>query len=108
MTSEQFDALAVLMGQPDSKSAAAARLVLVEGLSSADAARRVGITTQGANQAVQRCRRVLELARVVCGDGGWISCGLHHSANKHDSRCRSLQRHDAISDALEALGSLNF
>ena len=40
MTSEQFDALAVLMGQPDSKSAAAARLVLVEGLSSADAARR--------------------------------------------------------------------
>ena len=30
MTSEQFDALAVLMGQPDSKSAAAARLVLAE------------------------------------------------------------------------------
>ena len=55
MTSEQFDALVVLMGQPDSKSAAAARLVLVEGLSSAEAARRVGITTQGANQAVQRC-----------------------------------------------------
>jgi DNA-directed RNA polymerase specialized sigma24 family protein len=59
MTSEQFDALAVLMGQPDSKSAAAARLVLVEGLSSAEAARRVGITTQGANQAVQRCWRFM-------------------------------------------------
>ncbi len=68
MTSEQFDALAVLMGQPDSKSAAAARLVLVEGLSSAEAARRVGITTQGANQAVQRCRRVIELAKVVGRD----------------------------------------
>lgn len=68
MTPEQFSALATLMGQPDSKSAAAARLVLVEGLSSAEAARRVGITTQGANQAVQRCRRVIELARVVCGD----------------------------------------
>ena len=53
------------MGQTTSKSAAAARLVLVEGLSSAEAARRVGITTQGANQAVQRCRRVVDLARVV-------------------------------------------
>lgn len=70
MTPEQFSALAALMGQPASKSAAAARLVLVDDLSSAEAARRVGITTQGANQAVQRCRRVLELARVVCGDGG--------------------------------------
>ena len=68
MTSEQFSALAALMGQPASKSAAAARLVLVEGLSSAEAARRVGITTQGANQAVQRCRRVIDLARVVCGE----------------------------------------
>ena len=67
LTAEQFSAMAALMGQPASKSAAAARLVLVEGLSSAEAARRVGITTQGANQAVQRCRRVIELARVVTG-----------------------------------------
>ena len=65
MTPEQFSALAALMGQTTSKSAAAARVVLVESLSSAEAARRVGITTQGANQAVQRCRRVIELARVV-------------------------------------------
>ena len=65
MTSEQFSALAALMGLASGKSAAAARLVLVEGLSSAEAARRVGITTQGANQAVQRCRRVVDLARVV-------------------------------------------
>ena len=42
MTPEQFSALAALMGQPDSKSAAAARLVLVDDLSSAEAARRVG------------------------------------------------------------------
>ena len=65
MTSEQFSALAALMSQPASKSAAAARLVLVDGLSSAEAARRVGITTQGANQSVKRCRRVIELAQVV-------------------------------------------
>ena len=67
LTTEQLSDMAALMGQPASKSAAAARLVLVEGLSSAEAARRVGITTQGANQAVQRCRRVIELARVVTG-----------------------------------------
>jgi DNA-directed RNA polymerase specialized sigma24 family protein len=69
MTPEQFSALAALMGLASGKSAVAARLVLVEGLSSAEAARRVGITTQGANQAVQRCRRVVELARVVVRRG---------------------------------------
>ena len=65
MTGDQFDALAELISLRSGKSRDAARLVLVDGLSSAEAARQLGLTTQGANQAVQRCRRALDLARAA-------------------------------------------
>lgn len=65
MTSDQFAALAELISLRAGKSRDAARLVLVDGLTSAEAARQLGLTTQGSNQAVQRCRRALELARAA-------------------------------------------
>jgi len=66
MLQAQFDALATLMALRASPSREAARLVLVDGLSVADAAAHCGISVQGANQSVLRCKRVIELARVVC------------------------------------------
>ena len=68
MTPAQFDALATLIGLRQSTSREAARLVLVDGLSVIDAAARAGITQQGANQAVLRCRRSMELAKAACGE----------------------------------------
>lgn len=65
MTPEQFEALAALAHLRQSASRDAARLVLVDGLSVIDAAARAGITQQGANQAVLRCKRALELARAA-------------------------------------------
>jgi DNA-directed RNA polymerase specialized sigma24 family protein len=65
MTLDQFDALAALIHMRQSASRNAARLVLVDGLSVLDAARQCGISVQGANQAVLRCRRALEMARVA-------------------------------------------
>ena len=62
---EQFSALAALMGQPDSTKRPAARLVLVD-LSSAK--RRPGASASRRRARIrpmQRCRRVIELARVV-------------------------------------------
>ena len=65
MTSEQFDALAVLIGQPDSKSAAAARLVLVDGMRQADAARMAGCSASALGNTLRTCRAGLELARLA-------------------------------------------
>ncbi len=65
MTPAQFDALATLIGLRQSTSREAARLVLVDGLSVLDAAGQCGISVQGANQAVLRCRRAMKLARVA-------------------------------------------
>ena len=65
MTPEKFDALAKLAGLHQSASRDAARLVFVSGLPVTEAAHQVMITQQGANQAVLRCRRALDLARVV-------------------------------------------
>lgn len=65
MTDNQFTALATLIGLRQSASREAARLVLVDGLSVIDAAARAGITQQGANQAVLRCRRGIDLALQV-------------------------------------------
>lgn len=63
MTADQFAALAHLARLQQSPSREAARLVLVDGLTVKDAAAHVGISVPGANQAVLRCRRALELAR---------------------------------------------
>lgn len=67
MTSDQFAALATLMGLRTGPAQDAARLVLVGGLSKAEAARQAGCAPQSADQAVQRCQRVIGLARQVVG-----------------------------------------
>lgn len=68
MTSAQFDALARLLRlSPGSTSRELARLVLVDGLSQAEAAARLGATPQAAYNAVQRVREGQDLARRVVG-----------------------------------------
>ena len=103
MTPEQFSALAALMGQTTSKSAAAARLVLVEGLSSAE---RPGASASRRRERIWPCNGAGGGSSWRRWWGRWRrgvaggSCGLHHSANKHDSCCRSLKRNNTISAAL--------
>ncbi len=65
LTPAQFDALAQLAGLKAPASREAVRLVLVEGLSKATAARRTGITQQGVGDAVRRAVTSLELARIA-------------------------------------------
>lgn len=68
MTPTQFNALAQLLRmQPASATREAARLVLVEGVTGAEAARRLGITPGAVSQALAGCRKGLELARVAVG-----------------------------------------
>lgn len=68
LTDQQFDALARLIRmQRDQPSAQAARLVLVEGMTGAEAARRLGVTPQTVSGAVVRVQRALALARVAAG-----------------------------------------
>ena len=68
MTLSQFEALARLAGlEAGSRSREAARLVLVEGLTQAEAARQAGITRVVSGRAVKRCQEALELARVAAG-----------------------------------------
>lgn len=57
MTPAQFAALAALAGMLDSPSRRAAELVLVHGLSQAQAALQAAITVQGVSQALQRIKR---------------------------------------------------
>ncbi|MDR1853472.1 MAG: TrfB-related DNA-binding protein [Azoarcus sp.] len=66
LTADQFDALAELLRLRESSSREAARLVLVEGMSRADAQRATGMTgLQGVSNVLTRCRRGIELARRV-------------------------------------------
>ncbi|WP_003294377.1 hypothetical protein [Stutzerimonas stutzeri] len=67
MTGEQFGALAELLRLRGGASQEAARLVLVEGLAPAEAARQAGTTPQAVSNALASCRRGLELARVAAG-----------------------------------------
>lgn len=67
MTPNQFDALSTLLGLRDGPAQKAAQLVLVFGLRAADAARLSGCSRTSALNAVARCRRGLELARVAAG-----------------------------------------
>lgn len=67
VNNDQFDAL-VALTRLHARSAAAqegARLVLVEGLASAEAAARVGVTRQALSNVLTRCRRTLELVQKV-------------------------------------------
>lgn len=65
MTNDQFDALAKLLQLREGKAQEAARQVLVNGLSQADAGRAVGMPPNAVHNAVARCRRGLELARAA-------------------------------------------
>lgn len=67
MTDAQFEALAELLRMQNGVRREAARLVLVEGLKPADAARRAGTTPQTVNSALVSCRRGIELAQRVAG-----------------------------------------
>lgn len=67
MTSDQFAALAELLRLRDGPAQEAARLVLVDGLKPADAARATKVTPQAAGQAVKRARAALKLAQTAAG-----------------------------------------
>jgi len=63
VTNEQFGALADLLRLRTGPAKECARLVLVEAMPTADAARATGISYNAAHQAVKRARTGLELAR---------------------------------------------
>jgi predicted DNA-binding protein (UPF0251 family) len=65
MTNKGFDALAVLLRLRDSPSREAARLVLVDGLRQADAARAAGISQQSVHDVIKSCRKALNLIGII-------------------------------------------
>ena len=68
MTPASFDALSrLLRHRPDSQARELVRLVLVGGLTQADAAQRLGTSQQAASNALRAARATLELARVAVG-----------------------------------------
>ena len=69
LTTTQFDALAELLQIRQGASGDAAHLVLVDGLSQAEAGRQTGLSTSGVGKVVQRMRRGLELAKTAASAG---------------------------------------
>jgi predicted DNA-binding protein (UPF0251 family) len=69
VTPDQFSALASLIRMRGGQSQEAARLVLVEGMRPCDAARKVGLSPQGVNDAVRRVKNAAKVIEKVCGDG---------------------------------------
>lgn len=69
MTPTQFDALAQLLRLRAGPQQAAARLVLVDGLAPADAARQTGVSPSALGNTLRACKRGLTLARLACGLG---------------------------------------
>lgn len=67
MTPEQFEALAALRPMRAGPARECTRLVMVEGMPRAEAARQVGISRQSAYQAVTQAHRTLELAKIAAG-----------------------------------------
>ena len=68
MTPASFDALSrLLRHRPDSQAREMVRLVLVEGMTQADSAQRLGTSQQAASNAMRAARATLELARVAVG-----------------------------------------
>lgn len=61
MTPRQFDAIAKLIRSGDSPSRTAARLVLVDGLIPAEAARQAGCSPQSASNALRAYRDAQQL-----------------------------------------------
>ena len=69
MNSTQFDALVKLLRLRAGAQQAAARLVLVDGLAPADAARQAGVSPSALGNTLRACRRGLQLARLAAGLG---------------------------------------
>jgi hypothetical protein len=67
MTAAQFDALAELLRLRDGPAARAARLVMVEKKTTADAARDMAIDYRVAYESVQRVKAGLALAQKAVG-----------------------------------------
>jgi len=65
LTDDQFDALAELLRLRGGASQEAARLALVDGLSTTEAARQVGLSSQAVSKVLASCRRGLELAQRI-------------------------------------------
>ncbi len=68
MTTQQFDALAKLLRLREGPQQQAARLVLVDGLRQADAARMAGCSASALGNTLRTCRAGLELARVAIAE----------------------------------------
>lgn len=65
MAPDQFQALAQLLRLRTGPAQDAARMVLVDGASQADAARATGLTPQAVHNAVRRAQAGLELAQAA-------------------------------------------
>jgi predicted DNA-binding protein (UPF0251 family) len=65
VTADQFTALAQLTQMRAGPAQEATRLVLVDGITQAEAGRRTGLTDQGVYNAVQRARKALTLAQIA-------------------------------------------
>ena len=78
MPPDRFDALSQLLRpRPDSQARELVRLVLVDGLTQADAARQLGATEQAASNALRAARATLELASVAVGPS--VGFDSHHA-----------------------------
>jgi hypothetical protein len=67
MTDAQFTALAQLLRLRPGPAQDAAKLVMVQGMPTAEAARAVGMDYRAASYSVKRVRAGLELVRLVAG-----------------------------------------
>ena len=67
MTAQQFEALAKLLRLRAGPQRAGARLVLVDGVRQADAARMAGCSASALGNTLRTCRAGLELARLAIG-----------------------------------------
>ncbi len=67
MDLEQFNALAKLLRLRQGRAETAAKLVFVDGMRQADAAREVGLTTQSVGNVCARVRKGAELAKEAAG-----------------------------------------
>lgn len=67
MTAQQFEALAKLLRLRAGPQRAGARMVLVDGLRPADAARAVGVSPSALGNTLRTCRAGLDLAREAVG-----------------------------------------
>lgn len=65
MTAEQFAALAQLTRMRAGPAQDAARLVLVDSITQAEAGRRTGLSAQGVYNAVTRARKAMEQAQIA-------------------------------------------